>query len=287
MRKVQLLLLALLPFSTLSAQSSVWKVSDGVHTVYLGGTCHMLRAGDFPLPAEFHQAYAAADSLVFEVDPAAMNDPTFAIRLMREGSYSDGRTLESVLSVEAYSALADQCRKSGLPIEMLQKFKPGMAVLMITVNDLMKAGVSQEGVDMHFAKQAKADGKTIAALETIDFQLDLITSLGDGIENEIVLYSLQDLNQLSKLFDKMITAWRIGDVDTINQLFVADMAEYPEIYNIMLKDRNERWLPQIEAMLQSEPVEFVLVGVAHIPGKHGLMALLEAKGYNVTVVDCD
>lgn len=269
----------------LSAQTSVWEVSNGTHSVYLGGTCHMLKASDFPLPEPFDQAYAAADSLVMEVDPAAVNDPAFALRMMQKGSYRDGRTLQSVLSAEAYTALAEQCKKSGMPIEMLNKFKPSMAVLMLTVNELMKAGVTQEGVDMHFAKRAHTDGKEIASLETADFQLDLITSLGEGIENEMVLYGLQDLDQLSALFDEMIIAWRSGDLDTINSLFVEDMAQYPEIYDSMLKDRNARWLPQIEAMLQSEPIEYVLVGVAHIPGKDGLITLLEAKGYSVTELE--
>ncbi len=49
-------------------QSSVWKISKGAQTLYIGGTCHILRLDDYPLPAEFDLAYAAADKLVLEVD---------------------------------------------------------------------------------------------------------------------------------------------------------------------------------------------------------------------------
>ena len=56
----------------LNAQSSVWKISKGDASVYLGGTCHILRKSDYPLPKEFEQAYAEADSLVFEIDPASL-----------------------------------------------------------------------------------------------------------------------------------------------------------------------------------------------------------------------
>ena len=45
----------------LQAQSSVWKVSKGGNTLYIGGTSHLLRTSDYPLPAEFDLAYAAAD----------------------------------------------------------------------------------------------------------------------------------------------------------------------------------------------------------------------------------
>jgi len=271
----------LLPFCGLSAQSSVWKVTDGQQTLYLGGTCHILRKVDFPLPAEFEQAYAAADSMAFEVDPAVLQDPAFAMRMMAEGVYRDGRTLKSVLNEEAYAALAEQCRKSNLPVEVLHKTKPGMAVMMLALQELTKAGVTKEGVDVHFGNRAHKDGKAVASLETADFQLKLITNLGEGKESGMVLYSLQDIGQISALFDEIIASWRSGDLDTIDRLFVEDMAEFPEVYDLLLKDRNHRWIPQIKAMLATEPTEFVLVGVGHIPGEDGLIALLQAEGYSV------
>lgn len=282
MRSFLILVLAsAFTFSGLFAQSSVWKVTDGEQTLYLGGTCHILRKGDFPLPAEFEKAYAQADSLAFEVDPAVLQDPAFSMRMMAEGVYRDGRTLKSVLSKEAYDALAEQCSKSNLPIEVLHNTKPGMAVMMLALQELAKAGVTQEGVDVRFGNKAHAEGKPVASLETAEFQLNLITNLGAGKESEMVLYGLQDLDQVSTYIDQMIAAWRIGDMDTLNKLFVDDMAAFPEIYNLLLKDRNHRWIPQIEAMLATEPKEFVLVGVGHMPGKDGLIALLEAKGYTV------
>ncbi|HBR92773.1 MAG TPA: TraB/GumN family protein [Opitutae bacterium] len=277
----------LLVSSSLSAQSSVWKVSQGAHRLYLGGTSHILRSSDYPLPNEFDIAYQAADSLVFEVSPDNLNDPAFAMRLMAESVYKDGRTLKSVLSDEAYTALAAECRQANMPIEMIQSMKPGMAVMMLTVQKLMQAGVSQAGVDLHYAQQAKVDQKPIASLETTEFQLQLITSLGEGIESEMVLYSLKDLERINELFEQMIEAWRIGNMDTIEQLFVDDMLQYPEIYNTMLKDRNARWLPQIEAMLETEPTELVLVGLAHMAGSDGLIKLLTAKSYTVTQLNAD
>ena len=49
MRRVASLALAtLLSFPALSA--SVWKVSDGENTMYLGGTLHILSPQDYPLP---------------------------------------------------------------------------------------------------------------------------------------------------------------------------------------------------------------------------------------------
>jgi len=267
--------------SGLAAKSSVWKVSKGDRSVYLGGTCHILRPSDYPLPAEFEAAYAAADLLVFEVDPAKLQDPAFTMRMLAESRYSDGRTLKSVLSGKAYRALAAQCEKTGLPIEMLDRIKPGMAVTMLTLQELAKRGISQEGVDLHYHGKALRDGKGIQGLESAEFQLRLVTSIGDGIEDEFVLYSLEDLEQIETLFDELIRTWKNGDLQALDKLFIADMAEYPDLYASMLLDRNKNWLPQIETMLETPETEFVLVGVAHIAGKDGLLAMLREEGYTV------
>lgn len=283
MLKATALILALLP-SLLLAESSVWKVSKGEQSLYIGGTCHVLRPSDYPLPAEFDLAYAASDTLVFEIDPAAAQDPAFAMKLLAKASYTDGRSLKSVLSDEAYQALAAQGKKSGLPIEVLNGMKPGMVVMMLTIQELTKAGVSQEGVDMHYHALGIKDNKPVQSLETPEFQIDLITSMGDGMEDELVLYGLEDLSHMKELFDELIGAWRSGDLAQIEELFLSDMRDYPELYATMLSDRNQRWIPQIEAFLKSPEIEFVLVGVAHAAGDDGVLKLLKDEGYSVEQV---
>jgi hypothetical protein len=277
------LMIALLP-SFLLAESSVWKVSKGEQFLYIGGTCHVLRPTDYPLPKEFDSAYAASDTLVFEIDPAAAQDPAFAMQLLANASYTDGRNLKSVLSAETYQALAAQCLKSGLPIEMLDNIKPGMVMMMLMMQELSKAGVSQEGVDMHYYALGLKDNKPVQSLETPEFQINLITTMGDGMEDELVRYGLEDLAHMKELFDQLIGAWRAGDLAEIEALFISDMQDYPELYAAMLADRNRSWIPQIEAFLKSPEVEFVLVGVAHAPSEDGILQLLKEQGYSIESV---
>lgn len=278
---IQACLMIVLSASTLPAQTSVWKISKDEHTLYLGGTCHILREKDFPLPTVFDQAYQAADTLVFEIDPNQMQSPAFSAQLMAASRYQDGRSLKDVLNTATYDALAKQASDSGIPMVVLDPIKPGMVVTMLTMQELIKIGVTREGVDLHYAKKANQDQKPIASLESIEFQINLLTSLGEGMENELVTYSLQDLAQLETLFEQLITAWRKGDTDAIHTLFVEGMREYPSVYDAMLKSRNHNWLTQIETMLTNQPVEFVLVGVGHIPGPDGLLQRLKDAGYSV------
>jgi len=241
----------------------------------------MLRQQDFPLPSEYDVAYAAADELIFEIDPNSMQDPALAMRLMQAATYTDGRTLKSVLSEEAYSKLAEQAEKSNLSIEMLNGFKPGMVAMMITMQELSKHGVSQEGVDVFYARKAKKDGKAIGELETIDFQMQILAEMGEGYESEFILYGLKDIEQINQKLDELLSFWRQGDLDGVEKLMLAEMKEFPDVYKDLLLDRNNHWLPKIEQMLTSQQVEFVLFGVAHAVGDDGLLALLKEKGYQV------
>ena len=61
----------------------------------------------------------------------------------------------------------------------------------------------------------------------------------------------------------------------------------PNSYKQIITDRNNDWLPKVEAMFNNDKNEFVLVGVAHLAGQDSLLTLLEDKGYKVSLVDVD
>ena len=53
------------------------------------------------------------------------------------------------------------------------------------------------------------------------------------------------------------------------------------MYKSLIADRNDAWLPKIEAMLKTREVEFVLVGALHLAGDDGLLSQLATRGYKV------
>jgi uncharacterized protein YbaP (TraB family) len=277
------LCVGLLSGSWAYAQSPVWKVSDGENFLYLGGSVHILRAGDFPLPEPFERAYTDAAKLIFEVDPAAMEDPQTAQLILQKGMYQDGRSLPSVLHPDTYAALAAYCEANGFPTVMLNNMKPGLVMVMLSVEALRKLGLSQEGVDMHFAAQARKDGKNIGSLETVEFQINMITEMTEGHADAIVLQGLEDLEQniTAEAIDEMIAAWRSGNLTTIESLVIDPMREFPELFELIFTARNASWIPQIEAQLATPEIEFVVVGVGHLPGPDGVLSLLRSAGYTV------
>ncbi len=265
------------------AETSVWSVSSGDNIIYLGGTVHLLRPSDYPLPREFDQAYQASSQMYFETDISAMSDLTVQTQMLQQLTYSDERTLKTVLNEEAYAALTEYVAGIGLPLMMLEKFKPGLLVSTLQVLEFQSMGFTPQGVDVHFNTQAVADSKSLGQLETVQEQIGFIAAMGEGNESEFILLSLRDLDEIDELMEEMIRAWRTGDNSGLSEMLVEDMkSEAPELYDSLLLQRNLKWVPQIEQMLKDTDTEFVLVGAAHIVGENGLLDLLASEGYEIS-----
>jgi len=280
----------ILPFTLLflccswaSAESSVWKAQKGKSVIYLGGTCHLLRPTDFPLPAEFDKAYKASEILVFETDLGKLQDPALQQTLMTKGMYSDGSTVDKHLSPQTFATLSKYCASKGVPIDALKIFKPSLIVLTLTMMELTKLGVTQEGVDLFFYNLAIKDKKTVNKLETVEEQLNMLMALGEGNEDEFITHSISEMNETQELYKNLVDAWKKGDDKKLSDLLIKDMkAESPKIYKKLLTERNNNWLPVINNYAMTPPVEFILVGLAHLVGPDGIILSLQKQGYVIT-----
>ena len=264
------------------ADASVWSVTAGKNTLYLGGTVHFLRASDFPLPEEYEQAYQASSEIYFETDIGAMTDVSVQNQILEQLTYSDERTLKTVLNQEAYTALSDYVVSKNMPMLVLETFKPGLLMTTLQILEIRSMGFTPQGVDTYFTTRAVGDAKSLGQLETVQEQIEFIAAMGKGWESEFVLLSLQDLDQTLELMDDMVKAWRVGNNAELEELFVDDMrSQTPALYDALLLQRNFKWIALIDQMLLDGDTEFVLVGAAHLVGEGGLLELLAKKGYEI------
>jgi len=283
MKKILITISMVLLICTQSmADSSVWKLQKGESVLYLGGTFHLLRQSDFPLPREFHTAYGASEIVVLETDIGKLKDPSTQQVLIAKAMYTDGSTIENHLSSQTYTLLNDYCAANGIPLEAIKQFKPSMVIVTITALELAKLGVTQEGVDTFFYEMAIRENKVVEGLETIEEQINFIVNMGKGIEDAFVTHSIRDLKSIKQQYEKMVKAWKKGDVEELNDLLVAQIkTKTPKLYKELIIDRNENWLPMIEAYQKTPQKEFILVGAGHLVGPDGILKALRQKGYKV------
>jgi len=275
--------LLLLLATPAQALSPVWMLEKNGVRVFVGGTMHILTEEDYPLPNAFETAYSQSGEIVFETDVAKMQDPAFQQYLLTEVSYQDGRKLRQLISADTYLALNSFFAERGIPMASIDNFKPGMVATLMTIVELQRLGVNGVGVDAHFNQRAASDRKALGQLETVEAQVAFIANMGAGQEDEMLSYNLLDIERLPELWQSMTQAWRRGDLAWLEQQIALPMQQdFPEVYQALLVERNNAWIPQLEAMFASPQEEFVLVGALHLVGKDGVLAKLAARGYRIT-----
>lgn len=271
----------LLPTQVL-ATSSVWKVSKGDDFIYLGGTIHVLPASEFPLPAEFEQAYRTADTLVLEVQLPDPTDQQAALAMMQQLSYGAGEKLSTKLSPELVKQLDTYLQGFGLSAAQFDGFKPGFITVQMTVLEMQRAKLAGEGVDNYFAKKAMADNKQKKYLESLEFQISMLANLGHGQEEQFIELMLKNNSELIEIMQQSIAAWRKGDMEKLDQLLLQDAKiDDPVTYDQMFTQRNLAWIPKLVALFDNQQRELVLVGAGHLPGEDGVLQLLKSAGYTI------
>ena len=280
-------LLALLVCATrVFADSPVWRVTKGDSTVFIAGTIHLLTESDYPLPSAFEDAYSQSDSIVLEADITETQTPEFQQKVVQDMMYPQGTTIQDFLESETLQKLEKHFESRGLVLEELSVFRPGMFTLTLTLIELQRLGLVGTGVDQHFHLRAINDGKQLIFLETVEQQMGLIATIGEGYENEFIEYTLQDIDNLGEVISDLKEAWRSGNSQRLVELGMADMQEIsPQAYTTMVTDRNANWVPVLEALFSNDGTEMVLVGALHVVGEEGIIRLLGKKGYQFVQLD--
>lgn len=203
-----------------------------------------MRSGNYPLPDEFEEAYQARSELYFETDIVSISDLSMQSQMLQQLTYSGDRSLRTVLSDEAYTALSSYTQNAGLPIAILEKLKPVLLISMLQIFVFQSMGFTPQGVDAFLHARALLDGKAEGQLETVQEQIGFIAAMGECNVSEFILLSLEDLAETGDVIDGIIGAWRSVDAEGLSELFVEDMkVETPALYDSLLLQRNLKWVP--------------------------------------------
>jgi uncharacterized protein len=270
------------PLGAAPGQSFVWKATRNGSVVYLGGSIHMLAPDAYPLNPAFDRAFTESDLLVEEVDLDEMLGPEVQMKTLMRGMLPPGQTLDKVLAPETLTLLNKAAADVGAPMEALQRLKPWMIALTIEGLELRKAGFDPElGLDMRFFKLARDAGKTVQGLETVEYQISRFDDMTFQQQDRLLAEALKELRTEKASVTKLTEAWKTGDAAAVERIVLADLKADQFLYKRLLLERNQNWLPKIEALFARKTPALVLVGAAHLVGPDGLVAMLKAKGYTL------
>jgi len=277
-------------FSSLSlAKSPVYKVTKGDDHVYIGGTIHLLSESDYPLPSAFNQAFDGSEHIYFETDTSQGSSPEMQDKMGEMMALPEGETLKMQLNEKTYNRLERFLLERQLPIELFQTITPSAVSISLTVIELQRLGLgdAKSGVDQFYSSKTKEAGKDPFYLESLEEQISFLGQFNQADPNLIINANLDDLSKLTTNWKTAVKAWREGDLATMGESLGGSslQTDFPAIYQVLLTDRNNRWLEKIETMFESKEIELVLVGALHLVNKEGLIEQLQKRGYDVEQLD--
>ena len=264
-----------------SHKSFLWKVQSKSNTVYVLGSLHLMKKDVYPLDKKIEEAFDKSAVLAVEANVNDVGNLDIG-KFMESAFYQGDDSLEKHVSRDTYDLVKKEFAGSGILLDLVDKQKPWFLALTLSSIGLVQLGFDPTlGIDMHFL--SKGEGKKrIAELESVDYQIGLLSGLSDREQEAFLLSTMRESENLGQEVDELVRAWKSGDTRTIESLLAKSGGEgMSSVNEKMLYGRNRHMASRIEDYLRTKETYFVIVGAGHLVGDRGIIEILKRKGYTV------
>ena len=261
-------------------KSLLWKISgNGLKKPsYLFGTIHL--TCDSSLDANTLNALEATEQLYLELD---MDDKSIQMQMMKLMMMKDGAKLSTLLSPEDFKILDEFLKKNlNMSAKMFDSFKPFMISSMLFPKML---DCKSQSVESELMKVTKEQNEEIFGLEKAEDQMKVFDEISYQDQADELLKTVKDnLEKDKKEFQEMITIYQNKDIEgMLKMMSDSDNKITSENQDILLNDRNKKWIPIMVKIMKDKPT-FFGVGAGHLAGEEGVIKLLRKKGYKVEAI---
>ncbi|MCA0935695.1 TraB/GumN family protein [Vibrio alginolyticus] len=257
------------------AEPQHWLVKKGATEYMIIGSVHVGDKSMYPLPEAITEHLKQSSGLIIEADVRSTDGLTYPPVSTRT---------KDVLNNTDRQHLIEIAKSTGIPEAMLLNAPPWKAALTIQLALVNKLGyVSAEGVDMHLIKLADRNNVPVISLESVQFQIDLITGQPDD-GKEMLLSSIKEYDAGEELVECLIESWQSGDGSMLEEASLTDEAT-EEFNEAFLYRRNRDWAEKLDSGIilpQKQGRYTIVVGSLHLVGKDNLIDLLAERGFDIT-----
>ena len=264
----------------------LWKLEEKNSVIYLFGSFHYGTKGIYPLDKRIYDAYNVSNTLVVENNVIKKQKKSALNKLFEEGRFKKDESLNDYLSFAQKETFNRILGGYGMSLNDFKHLKPWLIYLQISDLELKNNGYNPEiGIDRHFLKKAKMDKKNIEELETMEEQASFLSEM---TVNDLLKQIKADhqLNaSISTVLNELISLWKAGKAEEFGEAFsdsIKNCPDYLKNLDILIKQRNVKWIEKIENMIDEGEKYFIVVGAAHMAGDDNLIQLLTKAGHKVS-----
>ena len=261
----------------------LWEATAPTGTVYLLGSIHVGHPSMFPLAPVIEKAFSNSSALVVEVHVTPEVEVQSALLAAEKGTYPAGETLQASLSADTLKKLRAYLGAQRLTLDPFNSMRPWLLGLTLVMREYLRLGYDPKlGLDSYFVQ--KAGNKEILELETVEKQLDVLSSGDREVQDLSLREMLEQIETADDLMKRLIDAWRSGDADAVDRILKDSFSEEPklkDLHKLLLDDRNVAMAAKIREYMKAGKSCFVVVGSAHLVGTNGIVRLLQDGGCTV------
>lgn len=276
----------------------MWRVTSDLYpgTLYLFGSIHIGDDEMFPLPDYVENAYAECGALAVECDIVAFEQlpENEIMQYYYPFMLYDGTTIRDHLPEDIYNAAKKLLQDAGYYNYTMDYYNAAMWSSLVDQIAAESTGLKYEnGIDRHFLNDAHATGKKILEVESVRFQYDMELKFSDELYALLMRDCTEDtfLDDYKDSLLDLLSCWKDGTIyDELSEgSDYSDLTDEErgmmEYYDkVMETDRNIGMANAAENYIKQGMSVFFVVGAAHMAGDGGVVALLQARGYDVTPV---
>lgn len=254
----------------------LWRIENGrSDPSFLFGTMHVEdpRVTDLPPPVD--QAFEQSASLTTE----AMLDMEHILQVGPKLVLTDGTTLRGLVGEEIYEDVRRALSARGMIPDMAALLKPWAASMLLS-QPLPQTG---EFLDKKLYDRAQRKAKPVYGLETLTEQVDIFDRLSLSEQVALLEETLAEVETMDDLVEQLTAAYLARDLARLNTLADDQFDGSPlqqRLKQDLLIDRNARMADRMIDRLE-EGNAFIAIGALHLPGRSGVLNLLQQRGYSI------
>ena len=275
--------LILVAFVSLGQSSILWEVSgNGLTTPsYLLGTLKFIGAKEFIFPKEFKEKMDQCK--IFAIEDQV--DHKSQMEINKALHFPKGKSLATELSPEDYAQVVAFMEKEfHMSKAHFEKDLGKLIPLALSINmTRMSLGEKVKYYDIELLLTAKKEKLRTFSLESIKREAEAIQSFPMEEQKQALMETIKNFEQQKAEYLELEAAFDANDLDKIFSLTLHPTEDHPVFVEAFYTKRNLEWMPKIEKMMHDKPA-FITVGVTHLEGEQGLLALLRGNGYTLTPV---
>lgn len=291
MKKIALTLLLVLTGMTGLEAQILWKISgNGLdRPSYLLGTHHVAPLSVLDSLPGFPGILASVDKVYGEMDMALAQSPAGQQTMAMAAMAPADSTLSRVVTPAQADSLTVMLQRymgpqvSAAAFEPLRPAMVSTLIAMVQTQTVFPDFKPENQLDGVIQERAKALGKEVGGLETIDEQCAILFGGSIASQVEDLLDAVRNEELSLSMARKLADAYMAGDLNAILEIVENPELSSPESTERLINKRNADWLRVIAAMLPTASV-LIAVGAGHLPGEKGLISMLREKGYTVEKV---